>query len=67
MKQQKTFSKSLKKFSDILTPGANIVRLFCPQFTNFHDKLECLLNSAGKACQGQTLELITKTPKLQIK
>jgi hypothetical protein len=25
-----------------LTPGTNVIRLFCPSYTNFRDKLECL-------------------------
>ncbi len=24
-------------------PGANVIKLFCPRFTDFHTKLECLL------------------------
>jgi len=35
--------------------GANVIKLFCPSFTNFLTELECLSDQAGKACQGQTL------------
>ncbi len=54
-----TFVKSLIA----LTPGPNVVKLFCPQFTKFGTKLGCLINKAGKACQGQTLQLIMRQGK----
>ncbi len=36
------FIDSEKKVYNINT-GANVINLFCPWFTDFHTKLECLL------------------------
>ncbi len=47
-----------------MTPGACIIKLITAVIYGFRNKLECLsLNTdqAGKACQGQTLQLITET------
>jgi hypothetical protein len=35
-------------------PVANVIKHFCLRFTNFHAKLEWMLDWAGKAFQGQT-------------
>ncbi len=35
--------------------GASVIKLFCPLFTNYRTNLECFIDKAGKACQGQTL------------
>ncbi len=51
----------------ILCPGADVIKLFCLYFKKFLTKLECLLDQAVKACQGQTLYLITKICKLRTK
>ncbi len=32
----------IKKSFIKLTPGANVIKLFCLRFTNFRSKLECL-------------------------
>ncbi len=38
----------------IISPlGLCYKTFFCPWFTDFHNKRECLLDWAGKACQGQ--------------
>jgi hypothetical protein len=36
------------------TPGTNVI-IFYPLFTNFGNKLECLVDQTAKAYQGQTL------------
>ncbi len=36
-------------------PGGNVIKLFLSLINNFYTKLECLLDKAGKACEGQTL------------
>ncbi len=38
-----------EKNSIALTPGANVVKLFCPSFTDFRTKPECLLDYTGKS------------------
>ncbi len=45
------------------TLGHNIIRLFTAVFTNVSNKLECLLDKAVKAYQGQTLCLTVKIRK----
>jgi hypothetical protein len=32
-------------------PGVNVIKLFCPQFTNFNAKLAGLKEMSGKACR----------------
>ncbi len=51
MQTCKTFISVDAKFC--LSPGANIINLFCPWFADFHTQLECLLDQAEKACHGQ--------------
>ncbi len=36
------FSKEKEKKCVSSTPGPNVIKLFCPLFTSFHNKLECL-------------------------
>ncbi len=46
------------------TPGACIKKLITTVIYSFCNKLECFslnTNKAGKACEGQTLQLITET------
>jgi hypothetical protein len=51
-----------------IQPGANSHKtFFCLGFTDFRTKLECLLDSTGKAYQRQTLLLITKIRNLWTK
>ncbi len=50
-----------------LSTGANVIKLICPTFTIFRTEIQYLLDQVGKACQGQTLLLITKIRKLRTK
>ncbi len=50
--------------SIVSEPGAYVIKLFS---RDFRTKLECLLDQAGKACQGENLLVITKIGKLWTK
>jgi hypothetical protein len=49
------------------TAEVNVIKPFLSVIYEFFTKLEYLLDEVGKACQGQTLELVTKTRKLRTK
>jgi hypothetical protein len=50
MKQSSLFSllvgDKVEKCFKTLTPGANVIKLFCPLLTDFRNKLECLYLSS---------------------
>jgi hypothetical protein len=37
-----------KSYERLFGPGANVIKLFCPWFTDFWTKLECLLDYTVK-------------------
>ncbi len=61
---QTLIKQSHKKFYTIGI-RSQCYKKICPYFTHFCTKLECLLEQAGKAYQGQTLQLITNIDKLE--
>ncbi len=62
-KQSRTKRQDSIDPEQFLDQGPMLQNFFGPYFCN---KLECLLDQAWKACQGQILKLIMKIRKLQM-